>query len=75
MSLTSANLVGYLRAEFAKAAKYRVRLFILQLSAAMPAAVAVLVLRVVFLASKPCSYRSPGAAYEAAVLHYMSYVI
>lgn len=44
MSLTSANLVGYLRAEFSKSAKYRLRLFILQLAAAMPAAIAVLIL-------------------------------
>jgi hypothetical protein len=43
MSLTSANLVGYLRAEFSKSAKYRIRLSILQLAAAMPAAIAVLI--------------------------------
>src|SRR5579871_4941701 len=43
MSLTSANLVGYLRAEFAKAAKLRIWLFLLQLFAALPAAIAVLI--------------------------------
>ncbi|QUS38847.1 hypothetical protein RPMA_08395 [Tardiphaga alba] len=43
MSLSSANLVGYLRAEFAKSATYRLWLFILQLAAAVPAAVAVLI--------------------------------
>jgi hypothetical protein len=43
MSLTSANLVGYLRAEFAKASRLRVSLFLLQLATAVPAAVAVLI--------------------------------
>jgi hypothetical protein len=43
MSLTSGNLVGYLRAEFAKAAGLRLKLFFLQLAAAVPAAVAVLI--------------------------------
>lgn len=43
MSLTSANLVGYLRAEFAKASRLRVWLFWLQLATAIPAAVAVLI--------------------------------
>src|SRR5438477_11969902 len=43
MSLTSTNLVGYLRAEFAKASRLRVWLFFLQLAAAVPAAVAVLI--------------------------------
>lgn len=43
MPVTSANLVGYLRAEFAKASRLRVWLFLLQLAAAIPAAVAVLV--------------------------------
>jgi hypothetical protein len=43
MALTSANLVGYLRAEFAKASRLRVGLFFLQLAAAVPAAVAVLI--------------------------------
>jgi hypothetical protein len=43
MALTSANLVGYLRAEFAKASCLRVWLFCLQLLAAVPAAVAVLI--------------------------------
>ena len=42
MSLTSANLVGYLRAEFEKASRLRVRLFVLQLLVALPASVAVL---------------------------------
>ncbi|WP_439365952.1 hypothetical protein ACNJYD_08445 [Bradyrhizobium sp. DASA03005] len=43
MPLTSANLVGYLRAEFSKSAKYRLWLFLLQLLAAVPAAIAVLI--------------------------------
>jgi hypothetical protein len=43
MPLTSANLVGYLRAEFAKASRLRVWLFILQLAAAIPAAISVLI--------------------------------
>jgi hypothetical protein len=43
MALTSANLVGYLRAEFKKASRLRVWLFFLQLAAAVPAAIAVLV--------------------------------
>lgn len=43
MSLTPANLVGYLRAEFAKAAQLRLGLFILQLGAALPGAIAVVV--------------------------------
>jgi len=43
MSLTSANLVGYLRVEFAKASRLRVWLFFLQLATAVPAAVAVLI--------------------------------
>jgi hypothetical protein len=43
MSLTSSNLVGYLRAEFAKASRVRVWMFFLQLAAATPAAVAVLI--------------------------------
>lgn len=43
MGLTSANLVGYLRAEFKKASLLRVWLFFLQLAAALPAAIAVLV--------------------------------
>jgi hypothetical protein len=43
MALTSANLVGYLRAEFAKASRLRVWLFFLQLAVAVPAAIAVLV--------------------------------
>jgi hypothetical protein len=43
MSPTSANLVGYLRAEFSKASRLRVWLFILQLAAAVPAAVAVVI--------------------------------
>lgn len=43
MSLTSENLVGYLRAEFNKAASLRKRLFLLQLAAALPAAVSVFI--------------------------------
>jgi hypothetical protein len=43
MALTSANLVGYLRAEFKKASRLRLRLFFLQLAAAVPAAIAVLI--------------------------------
>jgi hypothetical protein len=43
MSLTSANLVGYLRAEFAKSSRLRVWLFALQLVVVMPAAAAVLI--------------------------------
>jgi hypothetical protein len=43
MSLTSDNLVGYLLAEFGKASRLRVTLFFLQLAAAVPAAVAVLI--------------------------------
>ena len=43
MSLTAANLVGYMRAEFNKAAFLRKWLFGLQLAAALPAAVSVVV--------------------------------
>lgn len=43
MSLTSANLVGYMRAEFNKAALLRKWLFGLQLAAALPAAISVVV--------------------------------
>jgi hypothetical protein len=43
VALTSANLVGYLRAEFETASRYRVWLFVLQLVAAVPAAVAVVI--------------------------------
>jgi hypothetical protein len=43
MSLTSGNLVGYMRAEFGKAARLRKWLFSLQLAAALPAAVSVVV--------------------------------
>lgn len=43
MSLTSQNLVGYLRAEFDKAAKRRVWLFFVQLAIALPAAISVVV--------------------------------
>jgi hypothetical protein len=43
MALTSANLVGYLRAEFAKASRLRVWLFLFQLAVAVPAAIAVLI--------------------------------
>jgi hypothetical protein len=43
MALTPDNLVGYLCAEFAKSSRLRVWLFILQLAAAVPAAIAVVV--------------------------------
>jgi hypothetical protein len=43
MGMTPENLVGYLRAEFAKASRYRVWLFWLQLAAAVPAAIAVVI--------------------------------
>ena len=43
MSLTSANLVGYLRAESAKASQLRVWLFFVQLAVALPAAISVVV--------------------------------
>src|SRR5690349_16233451 len=43
MSLTSENLVGYMRAEFNKAALLRKWLFGLQLAAALPAAISVVV--------------------------------
>ena len=41
MSLASANLVGYLRAEFEKASRFRVWLFVIQLAVAVPAALSV----------------------------------
>lgn len=43
MSLTSDNLVGYLRAEFEKAAQIRVWLFCVQLLVAVPGAISILV--------------------------------
>ncbi len=43
MSLTSNNLVGYLRAEFQKSARIRIWLFFIQLCAALPAAISVLI--------------------------------
>ena len=43
MPLAADNLVGYMQAEFAKASRLRVWLFALQLTAALPAAVAVLI--------------------------------
>lgn len=43
MSLTSENLVGYMRAEFDKAALLRKVLFGLQLAAALPAAISVVI--------------------------------
>jgi hypothetical protein len=43
MSLTSANLVGFMQAEYTKASSLRVWLFFLQLLAAVPAAVALLI--------------------------------
>jgi hypothetical protein len=43
MSLTSDNLVGYLRAEFYKSGRFRVWLFFVQLFAALPAAASVVI--------------------------------
>lgn len=43
MTLGSENLVGYLRAEFAKASKLRVYLFFVQLAVAIPGAISVVV--------------------------------
>lgn len=43
MSITSENLVGYLRAEFHKSSRIRVWLFFIQLLAALPAAVSVVI--------------------------------
>ena len=43
MSLTSSNLVGYLRAEFQKSGRLRIYLFVLQLLAAIPAATSVVI--------------------------------
>ena len=43
VALTSANLVGFLRAEFDKSSKLRVALFFLQLLVAIPAAVSVVI--------------------------------
>src|SRR5258705_10993812 len=43
MSLTSANLVGYLKAEFGKAAKLRIALFLIQLAVALPGALSVVI--------------------------------
>jgi hypothetical protein len=43
MSLTSENLIGYMRAEFAKSAKMRVARFVVQMLAAVPAAVSVVI--------------------------------
>lgn len=43
LSLTSDTLVGYLRAEFGKAAKLRIALFFLQLVVALPGAISVVV--------------------------------
>lgn len=43
MTLTSVNLVGYMRAEFNKSARLRKWLFGLQLAAALPAAMSVIV--------------------------------
>lgn len=43
MSLTSENLIGYLRAEFHKSGRIRVCLFFVQLFAAVPAAVSVVI--------------------------------
>jgi hypothetical protein len=43
VALTSADLVGYLRAEFDKSSKFRVALFFVQLAVAVPAAVSVVI--------------------------------
>ncbi len=43
VSLTSDNLVGYLRAEFGKSGRIRVWLFFVQLLAAVPTAVSVVI--------------------------------
>lgn len=43
MALTSARLVGYLRAEYEKAAKFRILLFFTQLAMSIPIAVSVLI--------------------------------
>ena len=43
MSLTSADLVGYQRAEFAKSARLRNWMFVMQLAVAVPGAVSVVV--------------------------------
>ncbi len=43
MTLTSDNLVGYVRAEFAKASRLRVCMFFVQLAVAVPGAVSVIV--------------------------------
>ncbi|WP_141325440.1 hypothetical protein [Acetobacter orleanensis] len=43
MSLTSDNLIGYMRAEFRKSARLRTWLFGLQLAAAFPAAISIVV--------------------------------
>jgi hypothetical protein len=43
MSLTAGNLVGYLRAEFAKSGRLRVWLFVIQLAVALPGAISVIV--------------------------------
>src|SRR5258708_3421090 len=57
MAVTSANLVGYMRAEFRKASQLRLWLFFVQLLAALPAAVSVWV---------PDHYR--GVLYGLAIL-------
>jgi hypothetical protein len=43
MSLTSANLVGYLKAEFGKAARLRIASFFIQLAVAVPGAISVVI--------------------------------
>jgi hypothetical protein len=57
MALTSADLVGYLRAEFDKSSKLRVALLFLQLAVAVPAAVSVVI---------PDNYH--GTLYTLAIL-------
>jgi hypothetical protein len=43
LSLTSGNLVGYLRAEFKKAGRLRVALFFVQFAVAVPGAISILI--------------------------------
>jgi hypothetical protein len=59
MSLTSANLVGYLRGEFNKSAKLRVWMLAIQLAVALPAAISVVL--------RP-GFETPGWAYSGGQL-------
>ncbi len=43
MSLTAVNLVGYMQAEYNKASRYRIALVVVQLGAALPAAISVVI--------------------------------